>query len=85
MPLLNLQDYTGPQLAFYATGAYLWVVAYLIYIRNGFKYRMVEMPAFAACSNIGWEVNWALLFTSDLGALSVWAHKAWLGLDVIIF
>jgi len=83
--LLNLQDYTGPQLAFYATGAYLWVVAYLIYIRNGFKYRVVEMAAFAACSNIGWEVNWALLFTSDLGALSVWAHKAWLGLDVIIF
>ena len=77
MPLLNLQDYTGPQLAFYATGAYLWVVAYLIYIRNGFKYRVVEMPAFAACSNIGWEVNWALLFTSDLGTLSVWAHKAW--------
>jgi len=76
MPLLNLQDYTGPQLAFYATGAYLWVVAYLIYIRNGFKYRVVEMPAFAACSNIGWEVNWALLFTSDLGTLSVWAHKA---------
>ncbi len=85
MPLLNLQDYTGPQLAFYATGAYLWVVAYLIYIRNGFKYRVVEMPAFAVCSNIGWEVNWALFFTSDLGALSVWAHKAWLGLDVIIF
>lgn len=85
MPLLNLQDYTGPQIAFYATGAYLWVVAYLVYIRNGFKYRVVEMPAFAACSNIGWEVNWALFFTSDLGALSVWAHKAWLGLDVIIF
>jgi hypothetical protein len=46
---------------------------------------MSYMPAFAACSNIGWEVNWALFFTSDLGALSVWAHKAWLGLDVIIF
>jgi len=66
MPLLNLQDYTGPQLGFYATGAYLWVVAYLVYIRNGFKYRVVEMPAFAAWSNIGWEVNWALFFTSDL-------------------
>ena len=75
MPLLNLQDYTGPQLAFYATGAYLWVVAYLVYIRNGFKYRVVEMPAFAACSNIGWEVNWALFFTSDLGALSVWRTR----------
>lgn len=84
-PLLNLQDYTGPQLAFYATGAYLWVVAYVIYIRNGFKYRVVEMPAFAACSNVGWEVNYALIFTSNLGTLSVWAHKAWLGLDIVIF
>jgi len=83
--LLNLQDYTGPQLAFYATGAYLWVIAYVIYIRNGFKYRVVEMPAFAACGNVGWEINYALIFTSNLGALSVYAHKAWLALDLVIF
>src|SRR5438309_12132870 len=83
--VLNLHDYTGLQLAFYATGAYLWVVAYLIYIRNGFKYRIVEMPAFAACSNVGWEINYALIFTSNLGALSVYAHKAWLALDLVIF
>lgn len=85
MAFLNLTDYTALQLAFYATGAYLWVVAYLIYIRNGFKYRVVEMPAFAACGNVGWEINYALLFTSNLGALSVWAHKAWLALDLVIF
>jgi hypothetical protein len=85
MGLFNLQQYTAAQLAFYATGAYLWVVAYLIYIRNGFKYGVVEMPAFAACGNVGWEFCWALIFTTDLGALSVYAHKAWFFLDLVIF
>ena len=85
MNLLNVHDYTAPQLAFYAIGAYLWVVAYLIYIRNGFKYGVVEMPVFAACGNVGWEFCWALLFTTDLGALCVYAHKAWFFLDLVIF
>ena len=85
MELLNLHAYTPVQLAFYATGAYLWVVAYLIYIRNGLRYRVVEMPAFAACGNIGWELNWALFFTTDLGALCVWAHRAWFFFDLAIF
>ena len=85
MEWLNLSDYTVPQLAFYATGAYLWVIAYAIYVRNGFKFGVVEMPAFAACSNLGWEANWALVFTTDLGALCVWAHKAWFLLDLVIF
>lgn len=83
--LFNLKEYTAPQLALYALGAYLWVVAYLIYVRNGFKYQVVEMPAFAAAGNIGWELNWALFFTTDLGPLCVWAHKAWFILDLVIF
>ena len=83
--LLNLKDYTPLQLAIYAVGAYLWVIAYLIYIRNGFRYGVVEMPAFAAASNLGWEINWALIFRTDLGLLAVWAHKAWFFLDLLIF
>ena len=83
--LFNLKDYTAVELGLYAFGAYLWVVAYLIYIRNGFKYHVVEMPAFALAGNIGWELNWALFFTTDLGPLCVWAHKAWFFLDVVIF
>ena len=85
MNLLNLHDYTAAQLALYSIGAYLWVVAYVIYVRNGFKYRVVEMPAFAAAGNIGWELNWALFFTTDLGALCVYAHKAWFFIDLAIF
>lgn len=80
-----MHDYTPLQLALYASGAYLWVVAYLIYIRNGFRYRYVEMPAFAAAGNIGWEFCWALLFRTDLGELSRYAHFAWFGLDLLIF
>jgi len=83
--LLNLRDYTALQLAIYAVGAYLWVIAYLVYIRNGFKYGVVEMPAFAAASNLGWEINWALIFRTDLGLLAVWADKAWFFLDLLIF
>jgi hypothetical protein len=83
--IFNLKDYTGTQLLLYAGGAYLWVIAYCIYIRNGFKYGVVEMPAFAAASNLGWEICWALFFVTDLGPLCVWAHKAWFFLDVVIF
>jgi hypothetical protein len=83
--LLNLTDYTAPQLALYVTGAWLWVVAYVIYIRNGFKYGVMEMPAFAAAGNIGWEFCYALIFTANLGAASVYAHKAWYFLDLLIF
>lgn len=83
--LFNLKDYTIPQLVLYATGAYLWVVTYVLYIRNGFKYRVVEMPAFAACGNVGWELCWALFFRTDLGALCVVAHQAWFFLDLVIF
>jgi hypothetical protein len=83
--LLNLKDYTGLELGIYLIGAYLWVVAYLIYVRNGFKYHVMEMPAFALAGNIGWELNWALFFKADLGPLCVWAHKAWFFIDVIMF
>jgi hypothetical protein len=83
--LLNLDRYTGLELALYASGAYLWVVAYVIYARNGRRFGVVEMPAFAACGNIGWELNWALIFTTDLGTLCVWAHRAWFCLDLLIF
>ncbi len=83
--VFNLKEYTAPQLWLYASGAYLWVVAYLIYVRNGFKYGVVEMPAFAAAGNLGWEFCWAFLFVTDLGPLCVVAHKAWFLIDVIIF
>ncbi len=83
--IFNLKDYTSAQLIIYASGAYLWVIAYVIYIRNGFKYGVVEMPAFAAASNLGWELCWSLIFVTDLGPLCVWAHKAWFGLDIVIF
>jgi hypothetical protein len=83
--LVNLNDYTALELLIYAVGAYLWVIAYLIYIRNGFRYGVVEMPAFAAASNLGWEINWALIFRTDLGLVAVWADKAWFFLDLLIF
>lgn len=85
MNLLNLTDYTAPQLVLCSSGAYLWVIAFVIYIRNGFKYQVVEMPAFAACGNIGWEFCWALIFTTNLGSLSRYAHFLWFALDLLIF
>ena len=83
--LFNLKAYTALQLTLYASGAYLWVIAYVIYVRNGFKYGVVEMPAFAAAGNLGWELCWAFFFVTDLGPFCVLAHKAWFFLDVVIF
>ena len=82
---LNLVDYSPLELILFAGGCLLWVIAYAILIRNGIKYKIIEMPAIAAASNFAWEALWSTAFKTDMGVFLIWTYRAWLVLDIGIF
>lgn len=84
-PWINLETYTVAQLLFLFVGTLLWNVAYFIIIRNAIRYKKMEMPFLAVCSNIAWEFAWAFLLNTDLGALFEWGLRVWFFMDVFIF
>jgi hypothetical protein len=83
--LVNLQDYTPLELSLFASGCYLWVVVYALYIRSIVKGRFIEAPIFAVCGNIGWEFAWSFLLRTDMGPLLVWCYRIWFFFDLFIF
>lgn len=83
--ILNLTDYPPLHMILFATGCLMWVVAYGIIIRNGIKFKVIEMPVFAAASNFAWEFLWSTFFETDMGQFLVWTYRAWLVLDIFIF
>ena len=83
--LVNLKDYTPLELILFATGCYLWVVVYALYIRSIIKKKFIEAPIFAICGNIGWEFSWSFLLRTDMGPLLVWCYRFWFFFDLIIF
>jgi len=83
--LLNLIDYTPAEMVLFAGGCVLWVVAYGILIRNGYRYKVIEMPAIAAASNFAWEALWSTMFETDMGVFLIWTYRAWILFDLVIF
>jgi hypothetical protein len=85
--LFNTTDYTILQLATSGLGGVLWVVAYLIIIKDIRKYKFVEMPVFFACANIAWEFLWGFVFDDkiNMGSFYVWAYRAWFFADLFIW
>jgi hypothetical protein len=84
-PWINLETYTIAQLSFLFVGTLFWNIAYFIIIRNAIRFKRVEMPFLAVCSNIAWEFAWAFLLYTDLGALFEWGLRIWFFMDVGIF
>jgi hypothetical protein len=84
-PWINLETYNLTQLSFLLAGTLLWNIAYFIIIRNAIRYKKVEMPFLAVCSNIAWEFAWAFLLYTDLGKLFEWGLRIWFFMDVAIF
>lgn len=84
-PWINLETYTITELSFLFAGTLLWNITYFIIIRNAVRYKKVEMPFLAVCSNIAWEFAWAFLLYTDLGKLFEWGLRIWFFMDVAIF
>jgi hypothetical protein len=83
--LVNTQEYSTTELLLFGVGCYMWVVVYVLYIREIHKGQCVGMPVFAACSNFAWEIVWGIIPPStNMGPLLVWAYRAWFFLDLYI-
>lgn len=81
----NCVPYTIPELILFAGGCLMWVVAYVILIRNARKFKSMDMAVLAVCSNFAWEALWSWPFHTDMGWFLVWTYRAWFFLDIYIF
>jgi len=83
--LVNTREYSTPELLLFGIGCYMWVVVYMLYIKEIRQGKCIGMPVFAACSNFAWEIVWGVIPPStDMGPLLVWAYRAWFFLDLYI-
>lgn len=83
--LINLTNYTLPQIIFFALGGTFWVVAYVVVLMNIRKHGVVEIPAAAVACNMAWETTWGLIYKTDLGVIFIWGYRTWFVLDLFIF
>jgi hypothetical protein len=84
-PLINLQDYDHTGLLFNGIGCLFWVLAYALLVYEIRRKKFVEMPAYIAGANIGWELVWGFIYHPDTGLLYEWSYKAAFLLDCFIF
>lgn len=83
-PFINLQDYTVADHLLFAIGCFLWVIVYILVIRNIHRYKYIEIPLVAVSLNFAWEFLWSWVFMSNMGDLYVWGYRAWFFLDCYI-
>lgn len=83
--LINFQDYPAMGLLFNGIGCLLWVVAYAILVWEIRKKKFVEMPAYIAGANIGWEFVWSFFYHPDTGLLYSLSYQGAFLLDCYIF
>jgi len=84
-PLINFEDYPVGGLIFNGIGCLFWVVAYAVLVMEIRKKKFVEMPAYVAGANIGWEFVWSFIYHPDSGLLFALSYQAAFFLDCYIF
>lgn len=85
MPLINFKDYNTTGLLFNGIGCLFWVVAYVVLVYEIRKKKFVEMPAYVAGANLGWEFIWSTFFHPTTGLLYALSYIAAFLLDCYIF
>lgn len=84
-PLINFGGYPLSGLIFNGIGCLFWVVAYAVLVWEIRKKKFVEMPAYIAGANIGWEFVWSFFYHPDTGLLYSLSYQAAFFLDCYIF
>ena len=84
-PLINFKDYSTLGLIFNGLGCLFWVGAYAILVWEIRKKKFVEMPAYIAGANIGWEFVWSFFYHPNTGLLYALSYQAAFFLDCYIF
>lgn len=84
--LLNTVDYSYTELTIALTGSVLWVLSYILLVKDAIKKKFVEIPFFAVCGNLAWEFLYAFIFVDyiNLGQIYVWGYQAWFVIDIAI-
>jgi CheY-like chemotaxis protein len=84
--LLNTTDYSYTELAIALTGSVLWILSYLLLVKDAIKNKFVEIPFFAVCGNLAWEFLFAFVFVDyiNLGQIYIWGYQAWFLIDIAI-
>ena len=85
LPLINFEEYATSGLIFNGVGCLFWVVAYVVLVWEIRKKKFVEMPAYIAGANIGWELVWSFIYHPDTGLLFALSYQAAFLLDCYIF
>ncbi|MCW3120914.1 MAG: hypothetical protein JWQ38_406 [Flavipsychrobacter sp.] len=83
-PLFNMTDYTVLDHVLFATGCFLWVIMYILVIKNIHKFQFIEIPLIAISVNFAWETLWSWVFVTNMGALYMWGYRVWFFLDCVI-
>jgi hypothetical protein len=83
--LINFEEYSSVGLLFNGVGCLFWVVAYVILVLEIRKKKFVEMPAYIAGANIGWELVWSFIYHPNTGLLFALSYQAAFFLDCFIF
>jgi hypothetical protein len=70
-------------------GCVFWLLTYIIYIKNIFVHKFVEIPLIVVCLNIAWEFIWSFVFGSSVGdylgkAIQI-GYSLWFFFDCVIF
>ena len=84
-PIINFEDYSVSGLLFNGIGCLFWVVAYVILVLEIRKKKFVEMPAYVAGANIGWEFVWSFIYHPNTGLIYALSYQAAFLLDCFIF
>jgi hypothetical protein len=80
----NYKEYSGFEIILLGLGFVFWMLAYYHIIRNGFRYKMNEMPMILAAGNLAWEFSWSFIFQGDLGPIFTWGCRIWFFMDLFI-
>jgi hypothetical protein len=76
-------------MALFGIGCVFWLITYIIYIKNIFKFKFVEIPFIVVCLNISWEFIWSFVFGDSVGDYLGWAlqlgYALWFFFDCVIF
>lgn len=65
-------------------GNVLWILAYVCFVRIGFRQRTYALPLVAVCLNFSWEILFTLVWKPTLEP-TLYLRIVWLLLDVVIF
>jgi hypothetical protein len=81
---VNLTDYSPLALITFGIGCLGWAVVYGFVIADIRKNKRIEIPIAAVMGNFAWEVNWGLIYRTDMGFLFQAAYFIWFFLDCYI-